>query len=96
MLSRAESSIRRVDQIFAGRSIDLPSDPGVYAFWWVGDRATLMGGKSTYRAQAWILSDEIPTELAQRSARVVPLHVDLVGEEGDERQRDEEGKRGEL
>jgi hypothetical protein len=35
-------SIRRVDQIFVGRSIHLPGDPGVYAFWWLGERATLL------------------------------------------------------
>jgi len=37
-------SIRRVDQIFVGRSIDLPERPGVYVFWWVGPRADLMAG----------------------------------------------------
>ena len=35
-------SIRRVDQIFVGRSVELPESPGVYAFWWVGPRADLM------------------------------------------------------
>lgn len=35
-------SIRRVDQIFVGRSIALPERPGVYAFWWVGPRTDLM------------------------------------------------------
>lgn len=35
-------SIRRVDQIFAKRSIDLPESPGVYAFWWVAPRPDLM------------------------------------------------------
>jgi hypothetical protein len=38
----APESIRRVDQIFVGRSIELPEDPGVYAFWWVGPRDVLM------------------------------------------------------
>src|ERR1035437_2472300 len=37
-------SIRRVDQIFVGRSIRLPERPGVYLFWWVGPRAGLMAG----------------------------------------------------
>jgi len=37
-------SIRRVDQIFVGRSIELPERPGVYAFWWIGPRADLMAG----------------------------------------------------
>jgi len=36
------SSIRRVSEIFAGNSIDLPHSPGVYAFWWLGDRAALL------------------------------------------------------
>jgi hypothetical protein len=35
-------SIRRIDQIFVGRSIELPERPGVYAFWWIGPRANLM------------------------------------------------------
>jgi hypothetical protein len=35
-------SIRTVSQIFHGRAIDLPEDPGVYAFWWVADKAQLM------------------------------------------------------
>jgi hypothetical protein len=35
-------SIRSVDQIFRGRTIDLPDEPGVYAFWWVGKKAELM------------------------------------------------------
>ena len=35
-------SIRRVDQIFVGRSIELPERPGVYAFWWVAPRADLI------------------------------------------------------
>ncbi len=35
-------SIRRVDQIFVERSIDLPERAGVYAFWWVGPRADFM------------------------------------------------------
>lgn len=35
-------SIRRVDRILRGRTIDLPGDPGVYAFWWIGAKAVLM------------------------------------------------------
>src|ERR1017187_10892010 len=35
-------SIRRVGQIFVGRSIELPERRGVYVFWWVGPRADLM------------------------------------------------------
>lgn len=34
--------VRRVDQIFVGRSIDLPAGPGVYAFWWIGPKSDLM------------------------------------------------------
>ncbi len=37
-------SIRRVGEIFVGRSTDLPKCPGVYAFWWIGPRADLMAG----------------------------------------------------
>lgn len=36
------ASIRRIDQIFNGQAIDLPEEPGVYAFWWVGQKADLM------------------------------------------------------
>ena len=36
------ASIRPVDQIFNGRVIDLPEEPGVYAFWWVGRKAQLL------------------------------------------------------
>jgi hypothetical protein len=39
--------IRRLDQIFRGRSIDLPKCPGVYAFWWIGPRADLMAANRT-------------------------------------------------
>src|SRR5260370_36767180 len=35
-------SIRRVGEIFVGRSIELPERPGVYAVWWVGPRADLL------------------------------------------------------
>jgi hypothetical protein len=37
-------SIRRVDQIFAGRSSNVPECPGIYTFWWVGPRADLVAG----------------------------------------------------
>ena len=37
-------SIRRVGQIFDGRSTNLPECPGIYVFWWVGPRADLMAG----------------------------------------------------
>jgi len=40
-MHRAES-IRRINQIFHGASIDLPEEPGVYAFWWVGPRNELL------------------------------------------------------
>lgn len=36
------ASIRCVDEIFVRRSIDLSEEPGVYAFWWVGERAALL------------------------------------------------------
>jgi hypothetical protein len=35
-------SIRRVDDIFRGQTIDLPAVPGVYAFWWIGPRVELL------------------------------------------------------
>jgi len=35
-------SIRQINQIFVGRSIDLLERAGVYAFWWVAPRARLM------------------------------------------------------
>jgi hypothetical protein len=36
------TDIRQVDQIFRGQAIDLPEEPGVYAFWWIGQKAELM------------------------------------------------------
>jgi len=36
------SSIRKVENIYTGNKIDLPTQAGVYAFWWVGDRSELM------------------------------------------------------
>src|ERR1700752_3003029 len=36
------SARRSVGQITAGRSIDLPDYPGVYAFWWIGSRSKLL------------------------------------------------------
>lgn len=36
------ASIRRVDQIFRGQLIDLPEEPGVYAFWWLAPKSELM------------------------------------------------------
>lgn len=38
------SSIRRIDQVFQKQKIDIPELPGVYAFWWVGSKATLLDG----------------------------------------------------
>ena len=35
-------SIRAVDQIYRGPLVDLPEEPGVYAFWWIDDKAQLM------------------------------------------------------
>lgn len=35
-------SIRRINQIFHGSTINLPEEPGVYAFWWVGPRNELL------------------------------------------------------
>jgi len=36
------ASIRRVDQVFRGQAVDLPEQPGVYAFWWVAPKHELM------------------------------------------------------
>ena len=36
------SSIRKVEDIYQRNKIDLPEEAGVYAFWWVGDRAELL------------------------------------------------------
>jgi hypothetical protein len=35
-------SIRCVGQIFRAQSIDLPEEPGVYAFWWLAPKPQLM------------------------------------------------------
>jgi hypothetical protein len=35
-------SIKRVATIFLGNRIDLPEKPGVYAFWWIGDKKELL------------------------------------------------------
>ncbi len=39
---RDRDSIRTIQQITAGNRIALPSTPGVYAFWWVGNRQQLL------------------------------------------------------
>lgn len=36
------NSIRRIEQIFQAQAIDLPEEPGVYAFWWLGSKLELM------------------------------------------------------
>jgi len=38
------SSIRRVDEIFRGQSVDLPESLGVYAFWWIAPKSELLAG----------------------------------------------------
>ena len=38
-------SIRRVGEIYAQSRIQVPELPGVYAFWWVGDKRTLLTSK---------------------------------------------------
>jgi len=37
------NSIRPISQILQGQAIDLPEQAGVYAFWWMGPKADLMG-----------------------------------------------------
>lgn len=39
-----KTSIRPVGQVFNKRRIELPSEPGVYAFWWIGPKEKLMKG----------------------------------------------------
>ncbi|MGF6222099.1 GIY-YIG nuclease family protein [Pseudomonas sp. YL-218 TE3947] len=34
--------IRSVQQLVAERAIDLPADPGIYAFWWIGELDQLL------------------------------------------------------
>lgn len=41
------SSIQSVAKIFDTRSPLIPTDPGVYAFWWIGDRSTLLMSNRT-------------------------------------------------
>ena len=36
------ASIRRIDQVFHRHAIDLPSEPGIYAFWWMGPKVDLL------------------------------------------------------
>lgn len=36
------TSIRLVRDIFNGQRIELPEEPGVYAFWWLGEREMLL------------------------------------------------------
>lgn len=37
-----KNSIRQIGQIINGQVIDLPEKAGVYAFWWLGEKTTLM------------------------------------------------------
>ena len=37
-------AIRRVREIFRGQAVDLPKQPGVYAFWWMAPRGELLTG----------------------------------------------------
>jgi len=38
------TNIRSVSEIVANNRIALPEQTGVYAFWWIGDRASLLNG----------------------------------------------------
>lgn len=40
----SKDRIKPVHEIFNGPKIDLPEDPGVYAFWWIGDKKELLLG----------------------------------------------------
>lgn len=35
------TSIRKIEDIFVGQRIDLPEEPGVYAFWWISEKQEL-------------------------------------------------------
>ena len=37
-------AIRRVREIFREQAVDLPKQPGVYAFWWMAPRGELLTG----------------------------------------------------
>lgn len=37
-------SIKEIDSIYKERQIDLPEQPGVYAFWWLGEKSELLSG----------------------------------------------------
>lgn len=39
-----KSSIKKVSEIFQGQRISLKEVAGVYAFWWLGPKETLLGG----------------------------------------------------
>jgi len=36
------TDIRKINDVFRGKRIDLPEDPGIYAFWWVGPKSLLI------------------------------------------------------
>jgi hypothetical protein len=38
----SRDSIRGVGEIFSSTPSEIPESPGVYAFWWIGDRAVLL------------------------------------------------------
>ena len=43
-LMQNPSEIRKVGEFFDSIKIDLPEQAGVYAFWWIGDKADLLEG----------------------------------------------------
>jgi hypothetical protein len=40
-----QKNIRSVSEICKGNTIDLPEEPGVYAFWWIADKVELMNSQ---------------------------------------------------
>lgn len=40
-----QKNIRSVSEICKGNLIDLPEEPGVYAFWWISDKNELMNSQ---------------------------------------------------
>lgn len=37
-----DNSIRKIEQIYHGQTIDLPEISGIYAFWWMGPKSKLL------------------------------------------------------
>lgn len=42
----SRDSIKKVKELYVGQKIDLPEEPGIYAFWWIGDKKELLDSKT--------------------------------------------------